>query len=687
MDIEREIETILRKKKHPDPRLGSWGKTIFHERKNRDEALPRFGIISDNKDPLCLGRVRVFCDTIAPGSVTPWIPIIRPYAAKDNGFWYLPDIGTQVILGFIGNNTEQAFVIGCIYDQKNLPPKHSTEDASQSIIIQSKHHRIEMIDEDKKESIMISTMKGQMRLDISKEKGIQLINELGGINIKCRKLTIESEEEISLQAEKNITIQGKDALSFKSKKKTIIENKKEVRMKAQCIKLQGSQGISTEGKQIAAEGDKVMGFDVHNMQVPAGLSTVVVPLPHPYMGKLVDKLSKDVKINNHNAAVKGSKSKHDDAMHMQLPGTIKFMKNPNKEGEVTGGTGKKLKINGKEAALIASTLTTCNDVGVRDNSTILAVGAAIPMPMIINPKNMEAYQLEREEQEKKKPEFTTVKWNKTEAKEGEMLELSAQVKDINDGNMITFQIWKEGQDPNNHVSHWKIPASIESGTAKAMWEFNLPSSTETIPENDPQFFFSAHSAWCPFKKSRNAVIKLKRPKLSNPLWKDKDNNNTNKVLVGEIIKLSVECNDDTDEGSSVSFRIFNHNKQIVNELSAVNKEGKAETEWLYDYHHDPKNPPMKKPKFIFSAKAFHSQEVESGNIEIGMTYRIIGKAHDGKAMANTECKIHLSANKIITKTSDLNGEIILEDEIPGVVLMLEYIDKENKNQSTGVKEE
>ena len=40
---------------------------------------------------------------------------------------------------------------------------------------------------------------------------------------------------------------------------------------------------------------------------------------------------------------KGSIAKHDDSMHMQLPGTIKFQSNPKKEGEVTGGTVSKSK--------------------------------------------------------------------------------------------------------------------------------------------------------------------------------------------------------------------------------------------------------------------------------------------------------------------------------------------------------
>ena len=58
------------------------------------------------------------------------------------------------------------------------------------------------------------------------------------------------------------------------------------------IKLSGSKGVAAEGKQMAVESDKVVGMDTHIMVVPTGNGTTTVPLPHPFIGKLKDKLAK-----------------------------------------------------------------------------------------------------------------------------------------------------------------------------------------------------------------------------------------------------------------------------------------------------------------------------------------------------------------------------------------------------------
>jgi hypothetical protein len=345
---------------------------------------------------------------------------------------------------------------------------------------------------------------------------------------------------------------------------------------------------------------------------------------------------------------------------MQLPGTIRFEKGCKKPGEVTNGTAPKVKINGKEAATIGSQLTTCNDMGQKNNSTIIAVGAAVPMPTIINPENMAEYEQERAKLETKSPEFTTVKWSKTKAKEGEELELSAAVKDIDDGNMVTLQVFRDGQDPAVHVALAQIPTTVDGGKATGKWTYGT-SGNEIPPDSDPAFFFSAHSAWCAMKKSGNATVELKRPEITKAEWKDSEDSSTSKGLVGEVLKLSAETK---DVESGVTFTVYN--KATGEEVTSIGADvagDKAEAEWTYHYKHDPENPLTEKPKFFFTATAVKAKEQKSGDVEIGQKVSIQIVSMEGMILENVT-GLFINGSEEIELSGD-KGLYEHEDCVPG----------------------
>ena len=620
LDLEREIEDLL--KRHPDPRKPA-GVSEYQRNQFIKSCPPVWGIVADNKDPECLGRLRVQFPLVGGGTVSPWYQPLNIWAGDGQGIWSLPDIGTQVLVCFPYGSRSQGIVLGCIYDMNHRPPESSPSDSAESYLWQTKAHRLELIDEDGNEGIRIETAEGKIRCVLTKDKGIEVANELGDIKIKCRKLTIQSGENLDLVSEKGTKLTSEDAMSIKTKKNTTITSDKEIKVKGKKIKMSGSKGVTAEGKQIAVEGDKVMGMDTHIMVVPAGNTTTTVPLPHPFIGKLKDKLAKDVTIKDKKCAVKDSVAKHDDSMHMQLPGTIKFQNNPKKEGKVTGGTSSKVKIEGKEAAVIGSQVTTCNDMGMQNNSTIIAMGASIPMPAIINPKNTEEYERERREAENKNPKFSSVKWSKTSTKEGEEVELTANVQDIADGNMVTLQVFREGKGPEDSVAMAKFPLAVKGGSVSAKWLYRADQS-EMPPDSDPRFVFTAHCAWCNFEKSSNALeVKLVRPEIKKAEWQDKDGSSTSKGLVGEPLKLHAETK---DMDSGVTFWIYDDNGRLVTSIGADIKDDMAVAEWTYHYNGEKLD---HKPKFTFEVTGNRCKKVESSACEITQSISLLIGFDDG----------------------------------------------------------
>lgn len=660
------------------------------------------GIVADNRDPECLGRVRVQLDLLSPGCVSPWYQMSGRWTGGGHGFWTLPDIGTQVLVAFPAGDKSHGIVLGSLYDEKHLPPETSSEKKADSILLQTRNHRIEITDDAGKEGISIESAAGKMRCVLDKKNGIQIANELGNIKINCRKLKTASGNNVELNGKK-VSVSCDGATGTKSGKGTKITCDKNVGMEGKNIKLNGSSGVCAEGKQMAAQDDRVMGMDVHIMVIPSGPSTTTAPLPHPFMGKLDDGLSDDVSIGDKKAALKGSKAKHDDSMHMQLPGTIKFQNNPKKEGEVTGGTSPTVKINGKETAVIGSLVTTCNDIGARNNSTVIAAGAGMPMPAIINPSNTEAFERERRKQENREPKLSSVKWSAESVEEGEEAELTASVQDIADGNMVSLLVFPEGKGPEDSVPIASFQRTVKGGSLSVKWSYRANRSGMP-PEKNPRFVFTAHCAWCSFGKSSNALeVKLIRPEITKAEWRNSDKKNITKEKIDNKITLYAETKD-IDDGKTVTFEIFEslQNPSVESPqktLFASVLKGNASVEFnfndlmpppkidealyryykergedipreqfeflLDDYDSEIDSPYKEKPKFIFIAKSQKCKELKSENLELSkdITVTVLDAGGNGEKDAKVYLKEPNGKEHKFICGED--GIATFEDLIPG----------------------
>ena len=240
------------------------------------------------------------------------------------------------------------------------------------------------------------------------------------------------------------------------------------------------------------------------------------------------------------------------------------------------------------------------------------------MPAIVNPLNTEEWKREREESQKKEPKFSSVKWAKTSCKEGEEIELSAGVKDIADGNMVTLQVFREGQSPEASTAIAKFPLTVKDGVVIAKWLYRADRSVMP-PEQNPRFIFTAHSAWCPWKKSENSLeVELRRPKIEKTEWQDEDGSSVSKAVVAEAIKLYCEVTE-FEEGQGVTFTVYNAQTEAeVTGIGAEVKDGKAEAQWTYHWDGEPLE---EKPTYYFEVTANRCKPVKSTEVEIGAKIR------------------------------------------------------------------
>ena len=196
-------------------------------------------VVTDNNDPDQLGRVKVKFFWQTTQDSTPWLRIIHAHGGKaDNGdqhgFYFIPEINDEVMVGFEGNNPDVPFVIGSVY-HSNSKPDHWHDSGNKTKSIRTRNgNQIILIDEDGKEEIRILN-----KDDSSPTNEISLsLNNKG-------KITIKSIGDLEISAE-NIKISANTDFTLESGQNT--------KLKANDYQLDATNGIQIKGQQITAEG-------------------------------------------------------------------------------------------------------------------------------------------------------------------------------------------------------------------------------------------------------------------------------------------------------------------------------------------------------------------------------------------------------------------------------------------------
>jgi len=93
-------------------------------------------------------------------------------------------------------------------------------------------------------------------------------------------------------------------------------------------------------------------------------------------------------------------------------------------------------------------------------------------------------------------EITNLKWDKKEARRGDIVKLTADVKNVPDGTEGEISIWEHDSDAA-HDLVTQFPVLIKSGRVEAEWEYEYHEDTDEIPTAEetekgyqpPEYFF------------------------------------------------------------------------------------------------------------------------------------------------------------------------------------------------------
>lgn len=127
------------------------------------------------------------------------------------------------------------------------------------------------------------------------------------------------------------------------------------------------------GRPVAREGDRIVGMDVHIVQMPSPAGPVPTPLPSPFAGPLSRNLAGSVYAGDRKVAVLGSEADNTPA---HIPSGGPFQRSPSNVGKVSSASSTVF-AGGKGVARMGDSATCCNDPSDADTGSIIVSGGEV----------------------------------------------------------------------------------------------------------------------------------------------------------------------------------------------------------------------------------------------------------------------------------------------------------------------
>lgn len=206
------------------------------------------GIVKENWKEEAEGMVLVEMSLGEEGRTdTEWIPVMQPYCGNGFGQYFLPEVDSQVILGFLGGDINCPIVLGCLWnDTDKMPQETARKDNSLKRIQTKGGNRIELDETEGKEQIGLYT-KGGISVVLQDENQLAIVQDEAGktmfrLDMKNGEIKICADKKLIL------SVGGEDVLVADG-------TGGKVTLTANSIEAQGKQSLHLKTQNAGLEGN------------------------------------------------------------------------------------------------------------------------------------------------------------------------------------------------------------------------------------------------------------------------------------------------------------------------------------------------------------------------------------------------------------------------------------------------
>lgn len=269
------------------------------------------GIVKNNWSEDFPGKLMVEYTLGEAGKMeTGWLPFMTGYAGPGYGGYQMPEIGTEVVIGFHSGDSRRPIVLGCLWNQTNTPPEQTSNEKNSKKLWRSREGYQVLLNEDEDAlELSFSDPAGEHTMTLSsKEDGLLtwnlktktvlqfagedfltiekgMITIAGPVTVKAESIgfeteknltaavegeaklsvtgavTVESEDAVTLQAGKNLGVSADGAATFKAAKGLEVTGKNvslnpddKTEIKGRNVEVKPGQGYALKTSQVKLEG-------------------------------------------------------------------------------------------------------------------------------------------------------------------------------------------------------------------------------------------------------------------------------------------------------------------------------------------------------------------------------------------------------------------------------------------------
>ena len=196
-----------------------------------------------DQDPDNQNRVLVEAPMINPAGDGIWARLASPYATDKAGIFFYPEVGDEVVLGFLNDDPSFPVIMGSLYSSARTPPFTPDQPNTNKAIVTNAKLTISM--DDVKKIIVIKTPGGQVITLSDDANSITLVDSnKNQISMSSAGISLDSCKDVTISAKGNVSISANGG-SLTEKAST------EINASALNISVTASTALSLKGNASA----------------------------------------------------------------------------------------------------------------------------------------------------------------------------------------------------------------------------------------------------------------------------------------------------------------------------------------------------------------------------------------------------------------------------------------------------